>query len=360
MLRWLEIRAFGFRTPVLAALAVAAFVAVMASACGKPPEVVKAGPLGVVSLIPPNTGSQREGKGTEWKDWLFASMRDEYARPDELPANHAVPRQQALAALHSLMKSRDGLLWIGHATFLIRIGGLTVLTDPVFSERVSPVPGIGPKRYKPPGVEISDIASLDLIVISHNHYDHLDATSLSELGNRFPNATVLMPDGSESFATQAGFQKVRGARAGSQFRVGDVRIMAAPAYHISSRIGLDAHMTPCLSWSIRHIGGNSIYFGGDTAYGPIFKRVRQALGPHRVALVPIGAYEPPAEVAHVHATPEQAVQIARDLGARVAVGMHWGTFALSSEPPMEPAQRFRRAGGSFARVLRIGETMPLE
>ncbi len=126
---------------------------------------------------------------------------------------------------------------------------------------------------------------------------------------------------------------------------------------MSRRSDLDVTGSPSLSWSLKANDGASVFFGGDTAYGPVFKRVRQLLGPHEVALVPIGAYADPDAGPHVHATPEEAVRLAHDIGAKVAVGMHWGTFPLSPEPPMEPAARFKRQGGRFAKVLRIGESL---
>ena len=122
----------------------------------------------------------------------------------------------------------------------------------------------------------------------------------------------------------------------------DLEITALPAYHETSRMGFDAHQTLALGWSIRRLGGGpSIYFAGDTAYGPVFKQIRQNFGAHEFVFVPIGAYEPREEVRHVHASPEEAAKIAAELGASTAIGMHWGTFPLSDEPVMEPAERFK-------------------
>jgi L-ascorbate metabolism protein UlaG (beta-lactamase superfamily) len=323
------------------------------------PQFVDAGKLGRVSLTPSRAGAQQEGAGPEWWGWLFDVSQNAYYRPGAVPASLAYGKHRARQALSRLMASRDGLLWIGHSTFLVRYAGVTILTDPVFSDRASPFQWSGPRRYLPPGLAIEDLPSIDVVLVSHNHYDHLDVLSLAAIAKRSPGAKIIVPAGNESHAVDAGFRNVLSTQPGSEVALRGVKLTALPAYHVGSRFGFDAGRTPCLSWSLTAAASPRLFVGGDTAYGPLYKRIRRVLGPHQVALVPIGAHEPPHEVGHVHATPEEAARIAQDLGAGVAVAMHWGTFPLSPEHPMEPKARFRKAAGSMGRVMHIGEALIL-
>jgi N-acyl-phosphatidylethanolamine-hydrolysing phospholipase D len=303
-------------------------------------------------------GSAAEGSSLDWAAFVIAASFNAYAAPNAVPAGQVLLPSQVRSSVNKLLSARAAALWIGHSTFLVRAGGRTILTDPIFSETASPLPTLGPRRYVPPALQIAELPHVDVIVISHNHYDHLDEPSLKLLAQRFPLAQVLMPAGNEHYATDAGFVRVQGYWPGQGSRVADLRFLALPAYHQSSRIDSAPNSTPTLSWSIRADNGVSIFFAGDTAYGPVFRHIRSVYGPYEVALVPIGNYGPPDEVRGVHATPEEAAKIASDLGARLAVGMHWGTFPLSGEPYMEPAERFLAARSAVRRrVLRIGETI---
>lgn len=347
----------GARRNRLPMAAAALFAIALAGCASPPPKEIYAGALGVIPASPPQQGTYQEGASPEWLKFVITAAFDGYSNPDEVPDWQALPKRQVRAQLHRLLASRSGALWIGHSTFLIKTGGLMILTDPVFSERASLSQTMGPKRYFPPALEIDELPHVDVIVISHNHYDHLDTNSLKELAGRFPKARVLVPRGNEKYAWRAGFAHVRGHMPGEGVTFAGLKLLALPAYHQTSRKGIDAHTTPALGWSIRG-GAASIFFAGDTAYGPVFRQIRRTYGAHEVALVPIGDYEPPDEVKHVHATPEQAARIASDLGASVAVGMHWGTFPLSDEPFLEPAERFLKAKSAVARrVLHIGGTI---
>jgi L-ascorbate metabolism protein UlaG (beta-lactamase superfamily) len=348
-------RGVGFGRRWLPLAAATAFGAVLAGGCAMPPpKEIHAGALGVIPASPPQRGTYQEGASVEWLKFVVTAAFDGYSDPDQVPGWQALPKHKVRAQLHRLMASRSGALWIGHSTFLIKTGGMVVLTDPVFSERASLSQTMGPKRYFPPALEIDELPCVDVIVISHNHYDHLDTHSLKALAERFPKARVLVPVGNEKYAARSGFTHVRGFAPGQGAKVAGLKFLATPAYHQTSRKGIDAHMTPALGWSIRG-GAASIFFAGDTAYGPVFRQIRHTYGAHDVALVPIGTYEPPDEVKHVHATPEEAARIASDLGAGVAVAMHWGTFPLSEEPFLEPAQRFLKAHSPVARrVLPLG------
>ena len=331
-------------------------LALAGCATPRPAEIV-VGRMGPILVEPPQKGAYTEGASGPWAAFVVKAAFNSYSRPDEFPADLAFPKEKVLRELKRFLAARSGALWIGHATFLIRTNGFTILTDPVFGNSTSPMQAIGPKRYAPPALAIEQLPKIDAILISHNHYDHLDADALKEIAKRHPGASVLLPKGNERLAIKAGFQRVRGYSAGESVTSGSLEITALPAYHETSRIGFDAHETLALGWSIRRLGGGpSMYFAGDTAYGPVFKQIRSNFGPHQYVFVPIGAYEPREEVRHVHASPEEAAKIAQELGASIAIGMHWGTFPLSDEPVMEPAERFKAVPGPN-RILRIGEAI---
>ena len=339
-------------------VAAAAFFSLAVAGCGTQlPKEINAGALGTISVSPPQQGTYQEGASIDWLKFVVISAFDGYSDPEQVSQWQMLPKPGIRAQLHRLMAARSAAMWIGHSTFLIKTGGLIVLTDPMFSERASPSQTLGPRRYFPPALEISELPRVDVILISHNHYDHLDTNSLTQLAARFPKARVLMPAGNEKYALRSGFRHVQGYWPGQRAEVAGLKFRALLAYHQTSRHGIDANTTPALSWSIRG-PSPSIYFAGDTAYGPVFRQIRHTYGPHEVALVPIGDYEPPDEVRHVHASPEEAARIASDLGADVAVGMHWGTFPLSDTPYIEPAKRFLAARSPVARrVLSLGGTI---
>ncbi len=326
--------------------------------CAKaPPTEIVVGKMGPMLVEPPQKGAYTEGASGPWVAFVVKAAFNSYARPDEFPADLAFQKDKVQRELKRFLAARSGAFWIGHATFLIRSNGFTILTDPVFGNSTSPMQAIGPKRYAPPALTVDELPKIDAILVSHNHYDHLDIEAMTKIAARDPAVSVLVPKGNERLVVDAGFLRVRGYSAGESVTSGTLEITALPAYHETSRMGFDAHQTLALGWSIRRLGGGpSIYFAGDTAYGPVFKQIRRNFGPHEYVFVPIGAYEPREEVRHVHASPEEAAKIASELGASVAIGMHWGTFPLSDEPVMEPAERFKAAPGPN-RILRIGEAI---
>ncbi len=330
-------------------------LAVAGCAYQRPTQII-AGPMGTIEVEPPQKGNYREGRSLPWAEFVVKAAMNSYARPEEFPAELALSKSRVKQELRKFNAAPSAALWIGHATFLIRTNGYTILTDPVFSKGTSPVEDMGPQRYAPPALEIDELPKIDAIMISHNHYDHLDTRSLEQLAKRYPGASVMVPKGNESLVKGTGFVRVQGFTAGQRLVSNGLTITALPAYHETSRMGVDAHMTLALGWSIRRQGAPAMYFAGDTAYGPIFKQMRWVYGAHEVAFVPIGAYEPREDVAHVHANPEEAAKIAREIGANVAIGMHWGTFPLADEPVMEPAVRFKKAPGNN-RALKIGEAI---
>ena len=253
--------------------------------------------------------------------------------------------------------------WVGHATLLVQIGGLTILTDPIWSKTASPVSWLGPRRHVPPGIAFDALPPIDVVVISHNHYDHLDLTSLERLAHRSPETRFLVPLGNGRLLRERGVESVDELDWGEARTISGVRIVCVPAQHWSQRGLRDARRALWSSWALI-APKRRFYFAGDTGYFSGFAEIGSALGPFDLAAVPIGAYEPQAMMRPHHLDPEQAIQAGRDVNARRVMAMHFGTFDLSDEPLDEPPRRFRAAARpagyreSDAWILRIGETRP--
>lgn len=291
---------------------------------------------------------------TAGKDLKFPSV----------PANHAVPEPKALEQLESLQHTNT-LTWLGHASFLIRLDGKVILTDPYLSDYASPIRGAGPKRFVQPGISIPRLPAIDVVLISHNHYDHLDRRTLAKLPNK-DRTTIVVPRGVAATVQDLGFKEVRELTWGQTTELSTLRITSTPAIHFSARGIRDRDKTLWSSYILTtQAQDTKIYFAGDTAYhSTVFKQVGDAYGPVDYALVPIGAYEPRNLMGEVHVNPEEAVNIGRDLGAKKLVAMHWGTIVLTTEPAFEPPTRFREAGRNAGYddpalwVMQIGQTRP--
>ena len=303
-------------------------------------------------------------RGGDFGDWLGFFWRHSRRPPPEVPPDHVLPEDEALAGLARL-NGADGLTWLGHASFLLRIGGRTTLTDPYLGVHASPVPPLGPRRFAGPGIGPARLPPVDLLLISHNHYDHLDLPTLDALPHRH-RTTAVVPLGLRGYVEGRGFGAVHEVDWHDRVEVDGLTVTALPAIHFSKRTPFDANATLWTGYAIEAGGsGRRVWFAGDTAYGPEFERLGRRYPPFDLALVPIGAYEPRELMRAAHATPEEAVRLGRDLGARRLVGMHWGTIQLTDEPPFEPPGRFRAAAAAAgyaeddAWVLRIGETRAL-
>jgi N-acyl-phosphatidylethanolamine-hydrolysing phospholipase D len=259
--------------------------------------------------------------------------------------------------------STPTVTWIGHATLLVQMGHVTFLTDPIWSERASPVSFAGPPRLVPPGVALADLPPIDFVVVSHNHYDHLDLATLRALTERDAATRFLVPLGNAALLRDEGIQRVEELDWGEQARHGGVAIHCLPSQHWSQRGFGDGNRALWSAWAVI-ADERRFYFAGDTGYFAGFEVIGRTLGPFDLAAVPIGAYEPSAMMRASHLNPEEAVRASADLRARRALAMHFGTFDLSDEPLDEPPRRFRAAGpgAGFADddlwVLKIGETRP--
>ena len=251
--------------------------------------------------------------------------------------------------------------WIGHASVLVQMDNVSFLTDPIWSNRPSPVPLIGPSRFVPPGLAMEDLPPIDFILISHNHFDHLDLPTLRSLAKRNPATVFYVPLGNAALLQQQGIANVKELDWGQTDTYSGVTIACLPSQHWSKRSLTDDRKALWSSWAV--IGDERrFYFAGDTGYFDGFARIGAALGPFDLVTVPIGAYEPRAMMRDSHMNPEEALRAAIDLRATRAMAIHFGTFDLSDEPLAEPPLRFSEAaknselGGEAAWILDIGET----
>jgi L-ascorbate metabolism protein UlaG (beta-lactamase superfamily) len=226
--------------------------------------------------------------------------------------------------------------WAGHASWVVRIGGLTVLTDPVWSRRILGTPA----RITPVGIAWSALPRVDAVVISHNHYDHLDAPTLRMLPRDTP---VFVPAGLGRWFRRRRFTDVTELDWWEASRLRGVRFDLVPAHHWSKRTLTDTCRTLWGGWVLTAADGQRVYFAGDTGYGHWFGRIGERYPGIDLALLPIGAYDPRWWLSDVHCDPEEAVRAAQDVGARRMAPMHWGTFVLSAEPVLEPLTRVRAA-----------------
>lgn len=252
--------------------------------------------------------------------------------------------------------------FIGHSTFLLRLPGLTILTDPLFSARCSPSQYVGPKRVRAPGLAIHHLPEVDLILLSHNHYDHMDLISLRMLRKRFPAAAIVTTLGNAAYLAAKGLHGAVELDWWHTTTLSETVITATPARHFSARTLWDRNETLWGGFWVEH-RDHKIYFAADTGYTKFFKEIRARLGAPDLALLPIGAYEPRWFMGPVHMDPADAVQAFQDLGAAQAIGMHFGTFQLTAEAidaPLHSLAAARSAAGISHEVfstLDIGETM---
>jgi L-ascorbate metabolism protein UlaG (beta-lactamase superfamily) len=252
--------------------------------------------------------------------------------------------------------------FVNHATFVLRFGStgsgdnaVTVLADPIWSDRCSPVSFAGPKRVHAPGVVFDSLPRVDVVVISHNHYDHLDLPTLRMIAAR-DSAVFLVPLGDKKLLEGEGIVNVEEMDWWQTKRFRGMAITFLPAQHWSARGVFDRNTSLWGSWGFVAADGTRVYHGGDTGYGPHFKAIRARWGSPDLALLPIGAYAPKWFMGAAHMDPEEAVRAFHDLGAGKAVGMHFGTFQLTNEPREEPGILTRKlAKGLPFRVPEPGQ-----
>ena len=228
--------------------------------------------------------------------------------------------------------------FVNHATVLIQTEGLNILTDPVWSNRVGPFPGVGPKRHRPPGIEFSDLPPIDLVLISHNHYDHMDLPTLRRLRSAW-NPRILTGLGNSDYLRFNGMGRAEDTDWWNRKQITDsVSVMCVPAQHFSGRGLSDRDKTLWCGFVIETPHGN-IYFAGDTGFGPFLDRIHEHYSSLRLALLPIGAFLPRWFMQPIHESPDEALEAQRMLNARTAIGIHFGTFALADDGQDQPPER---------------------
>jgi L-ascorbate metabolism protein UlaG (beta-lactamase superfamily) len=280
-----------------------------------------------------------------------------------IPADHVIDKKKVLENLEKL-KNDNYVAWIGHATFLIRLGNTTIITDPVFSKNMGPLI-FGPKRYVNPAIDLKEIPEINLYLLTHNHYDHLDYRTIKKFPHK--KTKVLTPLKLSKYFTRNGFDNVEEMDWYDQVQVNDLKITLLPAVHWSKRTLTDTNRTLWGNFLIEY-KNKKIFFSCDTGYGNIYKDLGEKYGPIDLTFINIGAYDfrPMFEKSIYHANPEEALNIGQDLKSKKVLGMHWGTAVLSLENPFEPPVRFKNAANMYgyhkddAIIFKIGEVQKLE
>jgi len=311
--------------------------------------------------LPDGTFRNPEGSPVRSKDVKFSyrQFSKEKKKIDlTIPEDLVVDKETVLSDLRKY-ENEDYIAWIGHATFLIKLGNTTIITDPVFSKNAGPLI-FGPDRFTDPALSLNEIPKTDLFLLTHNHYDHLDKSTIRKFP--FKDAKVLLPLKLGKYFKPR-FKDINEMDWYDEIKVNsDLKITFLPAVHWSKRSLTDTNKTLWGNFLIEY-KGKKILFACDTGYGNIYKDLGEKYGPIDITMINIGAYnfKPMFDKSIYHTTPEEALNVAQDLKSKKVIGMHWGTFVLSLEPIMEPRQRFKDNAENFgfnkkdAIVFKIGE-----
>ena len=283
----------------------------------------------------------------------------------DFPESHVLSEKIVLRDLLN-NKDNDYITWIGHATFLIKLGNNTIITDPLFSKNTGPLI-FGPKRYVPAALKLNDLPKIDLFLLTHNHYDHQDMSTIRNFP--YKNAKVITPLKLGKYFKN--YRDVNEIDWYENIKINDdLNITLLPAVHWSKRSLWDTNRTLWGSFLIEY-KNKKIFFACDTGYGEIYRKLGNDFGPIDLTLINIGAYNfypimPKKDKSIYHTNPEEALKIAQDLKSKKVIGMHWGTVVLSLEPIMEPPVRFKKNSVKFgfknedAIIFKIGETKKLQ
>jgi L-ascorbate metabolism protein UlaG (beta-lactamase superfamily) len=248
------------------------------------------------------------------------------------------------------MRGEMRVTFVNHSTVLVQMDGINVLTDPIWSKRCSPVSFAGPRRAVPPGLLFEQLPPIDVVLISHNHYDHMDLPTLRRLADeRRPR--IFVPLGNKGTLYRRGVNGAEELDWWQSARVRDgVHVHAVPAQHFSGRGLFDRDRALWAGFVVTGPAG-AMYFAGDTGFAPHFGQIRERFGPPRLALLPIGAFRPEWFMSRVHMSPDDALRAHEILGTETSLGIHFGTFRLTDDGQDEPAER-------IAALLRTGEQPP--
>ncbi|MDB4811522.1 MBL fold metallo-hydrolase [Candidatus Pelagibacter sp.] len=310
--------------------------------------------------LPDGTFRNPEGSPVRTNDVKFSYrtfIKEKKKIDITVPKDHVIDKKIVKENLEKF-KDDDYIAWIGHATFLIKLGKTTIITDPVFSKNAGPLI-FGPKRYVEPAIQLKDIPKTDVFLLTHNHYDHQDMSTI----RRFPykDAKVLLPLKLGKYFKK--YKDVNEMDWYEEIKINDhLKITFLPAVHWSKRSLTDTNKTLWGNFLIQY-KNIKILFACDTGYGNIYKEIGEKYGPIDITMINIGAYDfrPMFDKSIYHTTPEEALNVAQDLKSKKVLGMHWGTFVLSLEPIMEPLIRFKENAQKFgfkkedAITFKIGE-----
>lgn len=308
-----------------------------------------------------------ETHATDVLRWMWERARQRLPRPPEKPIRGIAPD---LAFLHG-NREHPAFTWIGHSSALLQVGGANLLFDPVFSQTASPFRYLGPRRHQPPGLAPQELPTIDAVLLTHNHYDHLDRPSMRAVARQAGGAPrYVVPRGTETWFAR-NLPRVRGVlphiealdwHGSTILSDAGVSVHFEPVQHWSNRTGFDRNQSLWGSYAIVHPRFR-FWFSGDLGYSTAPQAIGERHGPFDAAAIAIGAYEPRWFMAPQHVNPEEAVQVMLDVGAAQAIGVHWGTFALTDEPLDQPPKDLAAAlvhrgiAPERFRVLRHGETV---
>lgn len=255
--------------------------------------------------------------------------------PGEFIASYADFPLKAFDKSQLSKYSETTATWLGHATVMVRANGFTMLTDPHFSIRAFPVQWAGPSRKVQSPSRVENLPKIDVVVISHSHYDHLDHNTVVKLAKQQPDTLFLVPLGLESLLKSWGVENVKEMDWWETHTIGENQITFVPAYHWSARTLTDRNKSLWGGWTMKNPKLN-FYFSGDTGYSKDFEEIGKRLGPFDFSAIAVGAYEPRWFMKAQHINPDEAVQIHKDVRSSKSMGIHWGTFELTDEPLDQP------------------------
>ena len=312
-------------------------------------------------------GSFRNPEGSPKADpnirWSFKIFNKKKKKLDmTISDEHVIEKEKVLSDLKKYQED-DYVAWIGHATFLMKLGQTTIITDPVFSKNAGPLI-FGPKRFTEPALRLNEIPKTDVFLLTHNHYDHQDMMTI----RRFPfkKVKVLLPLKLGKYFKKNGYEDVNEMDWYDEIKINEsLKITLMPAVHWSKRSLADTNKTLWGSFLIEY-KGKKLLFGCDTGVGNFYKDIGNKYGPIDLTFINIGAYNffpimPYKDKSVYHTNPEEALAVAKNLKSKKVIGMHWGTFVLSLEPIMEPPVRFKASAERYgfkkedAIIYKIGE-----
>lgn len=285
-----------------------------------------------------NPGSVEAKKFADVMKWMIDREKGEWKEVvDTAPGNPPIAE---------LDEGRIRITFINHSSMLIQAGGVNILTDPIWSLRASPFQWIGPKRMRPPGIRFEDLPEIHLTLISHNHYDHLDANTVRALEEKF-RPLFIVPLGVSDYLKKIGVANTRELDWHEKRRFSEnLEIISTPAIHFSGRGLMDRDASLWCGFVLKTPAG-SVYFAGDTGYGDVFKEIGEKYGPFAAAILPIGAYKPQWFMSPIHVSPEEAARIHLDIKSEKSIAAHFGCFPLADEGMDEAGEDLEKAKSKY-------------